>query len=118
MESNGYTYVVTYDRGTAAGGAVNKLLREVKKSEVLEKAKKAFCLVGEYGVEYYMESYGMFIRVDALNELPDGGKLRLVAANEILDTTSISSVSTQPVPDELSHSFIFVDDLGAGVPAE
>lgn len=70
-----HTFVVRIDRD---GSTVNKMVKVEDKSEVLEKAKRAFAVTGEFRVEYYFEPCNEYIEVDSLDELPDRGKVRIV----------------------------------------
>ena len=59
-----HTFVVAFDR---EGGTVHKLIKVEKKSEVLDQAKRAFAVTGEFHVEYFFEACDVYVEVDSLD---------------------------------------------------
>ena len=86
-----HTFVVGIDRD---GSTVNKLVKVEDKSEVLEKAKRAFAVTGEFRVEYYFEPCNEYIEVDSLDELPDRGKVRIVPVLKPIPLESSAGLSS------------------------
>ena len=46
-----------------------------EKHELLVQAKMAFGVTGDYGLDVFNEEYGLYLRMDDMNEMPDGGRL-------------------------------------------
>ena len=88
-----FTYLVAFDSG---GTTVNKLITVSRKSALLARAEALFG-VSSCAVEYYSKTYQEYIRPVVPEEIPDGGKVRLVSLPLILDASTISSASTVPI---------------------
>ena len=83
------SYLVSFE-------SVNKIIRVSQKGQLLGKAAAAFGLSGACVIEYYCKEYEEYVRPETAEELPTGGKVRLVQEMTILLDT-ISSASTVPV---------------------
>lgn len=93
-------YLVQYG---GSGDVVNRLIKVDSKAEVLAASLAAFSLVGNFAIEVYNVEYDLYVRVDHdnIDNIPDGGKLRLVrlpVVEETLSTPSqLSTAETVPV---------------------
>ena len=85
-----HKYVVSYKTGLRD---INRLLQVANKKDVLEKAKLAFSVTGDFALEVYNEEFGLYIRIDADSEMPDGGRLVLVELQPSATPKSTPSTS-------------------------
>ena len=100
MDGQRHTYVVACEREGC--GTINKLVTVEQKSHVLVQAKRAFAVTGDFRVEYFYEPASVFVEVDSLDELPDGGKVRIIPlalAKSSASSASPSTASTVAVLD-------------------
>lgn len=90
-----FTHLVTLE---SDGTAVNKIVTVPRKAALLAKAEETFGLKsGSCAIEYFSKTYDVFIRPEAVEEIPHEGKVRLVLLPSVLDASSISSTSTVPI---------------------
>ena len=92
-----FTYLVGYN--LAGGTTVNKLITVSRKCALLARAEAIFGVAGDScAIEYYDKQYDEYIRPDAPEEIPDGGKVRLIQSPAaVLDESTLSTTSTVPI---------------------
>ena len=101
------TFVVALKRDS--GDNVNRLVTVSRKRDLPAKALAAFNVTsGMFYMEYYFKPCEEYVRVDTTDELPDGGKVRLVRAHNDPEMTSLSTAKTEPVIE-------FIDGQGVSL---
>ena len=97
------TFLVQY--GGHGRETVNRVVKVAKKHDLLGAAHAAFALNDWLPLEVYDNEFGVFVRVDQPEELPSGGRVRLLSDESVpasastpkLPLRSISTAETLPI---------------------
>ena len=77
----GHEYVVACQKN---GAWVNRLAVVQGKEDILQEARRVHGLPDdEYEIQWLYEKYGLYITATTLEELPDGGQLRIVEKSPV-----------------------------------